>query len=67
MSPSPGCAATFFLTWKSTLVGHLVLQSMSYRVETPCRTQLIDYAIPLYLCSDSFTYIADISNTALNF
>ena len=37
MSPSPECAATFFWTWKSTLVGHLGLQSMSNRVETPCR------------------------------
>ena len=36
MSPSPECAASFFWTWKSFLVGHLGLQSMSYRVETPC-------------------------------
>ena len=36
MSPSPECAATFFWTWKSTLVGHLGLWSMSYRVGTPC-------------------------------
>ena len=39
MSPSPECAATFFWTWKSTLVGHLGLQSMSYRVGTPCTIQ----------------------------
>ena len=37
MSLSPECAATFFWTWKSTLVGHLGLQSMAYRVGTPCR------------------------------
>ena len=37
MSSSPKCAATFFWTWKSFLGGHLGLQSMSYRVETPCR------------------------------
>ena len=30
-------AATVFWTWKSFLVGHLGPQSMSYRVETPCR------------------------------
>ena len=37
MSPSSECAATFFWTWKSTLVGHPGLQSMSYRVGTPCK------------------------------
>ena len=36
MSTSPEGAATFFKTWKSTFVGHLGLQSMSYRVGTPC-------------------------------
>ena len=40
MSPSPKCAATFFWTWKSTLVGHLGLQSMSYWVGTPCNPSL---------------------------
>ena len=40
MSPSPKCATTFFWTWKSFLVGHLGLQSMSYRVETPCSSLL---------------------------
>ena len=38
MSTSPEGAATFFKTWKSTSVGHLGLQSMSYRVGTPCMT-----------------------------
>ena len=37
MSTSPEGDATFFKTWKSTFVGHLGLQSMSYRVGTPCR------------------------------
>ena len=36
MSQPPKCAATFFWTWKSILVGHLGFQSMSYRVWTPC-------------------------------
>ena len=36
MSTSPEGAAIFFKTWKSTFVGHLGLQSMSYRVGTPC-------------------------------
>ena len=36
MSTSPEGAAVFFKTWKSTFVGHLELQSMSYRVGTPC-------------------------------
>ena len=37
MSRSPECAATFFKTWRSTLVGHLGLQSVTYRVDTPCK------------------------------
>ena len=37
MSTSPEGAAVFFKTWKSTFVGHLELQSMSYRVGTPCK------------------------------
>ena len=41
MSTSPEGAATFFKTWKSTFVGHLGLQSMSYRVGTPCSWLLI--------------------------
>ena len=40
MSTSPEGAATFFKTWKSTFVGHLGLQSMSYRVGTPCKNLL---------------------------
>ena len=36
MSTSPEGAAIFFKTWKSTFAGHLGLQSMSYRVGTPC-------------------------------
>ena len=39
MSTSPEGAATIFKTWKSTFVGHLGLQSMSYRVGTPCRSK----------------------------
>ena len=42
MSTSPKGAATFFKTWKSTFVGHLGLQSMSYRVGTPCIAELGD-------------------------
>ena len=37
MSKLPECVATFFKTWRSILVGHLRLQSVSYWVETPCR------------------------------
>ena len=36
MSTFPEGAAIYFKTWKSTFVGHLGLQSMSYRVGTPC-------------------------------
>ena len=39
MSKPTECAATFFKTfktWRSILVSHLGLQSVSYRVETPC-------------------------------
>jgi hypothetical protein len=36
MSRPPECAATFFKTWRSILLGHLGLQSVTYRVETPC-------------------------------
>ena len=36
MSTSSEGDATFFKTLKSTSVGHLALQSMSYRVGTPC-------------------------------
>jgi hypothetical protein len=36
MSRPPECAATFFKTWMSILVGHLGLQSVTYRVDTPC-------------------------------
>ena len=36
MSRPPECAATFFKTWRSVLVGHLGLQSVTYRVDTPC-------------------------------
>jgi hypothetical protein len=36
MSRPPECAATFFQTWSSILVVHLGLQSVTYRVETPC-------------------------------
>jgi hypothetical protein len=38
MSRPPECAATFFKTWRSILVGHLGLQSVTYRVDTPCNT-----------------------------
>ena len=47
MSPSLECAATSFLTWKSTLVGHLGLQSMSYRVGTPCIWEIMEYCTEL--------------------
>jgi hypothetical protein len=40
MSRPPECAATFFKTWRSILVGHLGLQSVTYRVETPCTKNL---------------------------
>ena len=37
MSTPHECAATFFKILKSILVSHLELQSVTYRVETPCR------------------------------
>ena len=37
MSKPPECAATFFLKIRSIYVGHLGLQSVTYRVDTPCR------------------------------
>ena len=43
MSTSPEGAATFFKTWKSTFVGHLGLQSMSYQVGTPCIALSLGY------------------------
>ena len=36
MSKPPRCAATFFKTRRSILVGHLGLQSVSYQDGTPC-------------------------------
>ena len=36
MSKPPECAASFFKTWRSILVGHFGLQSVSLWVETPC-------------------------------
>ena len=36
MSTPHECAATFFKILKSILVSHLGLQSVTYRVETPC-------------------------------
>ena len=36
MSKPPECATTFFKNLRSILVGHFGLQSVSYRVETPC-------------------------------
>ena len=42
MSPPSECAASFVWTWKSCLVGHLGLQSMSYQVETPCKIEIVD-------------------------
>ena len=41
MSRSPECTATFFKTWRSILVGHLRLQSVTYRVDTPCMLIII--------------------------
>ena len=38
MSKPPECAATFFKISRSILVGHLGLQSVTYRVDTPCTT-----------------------------
>ena len=36
MSKPPEFATTFFKNLRSILVGHFGLQSVSYRVETPC-------------------------------
>jgi hypothetical protein len=36
MSKPPECAATFLKSFRSIYVGHLGLQSVTYRVETPC-------------------------------
>ena len=36
MFKPPECATTFFNNLRSILVGHFGLQSVSYRVETPC-------------------------------
>ena len=36
MSKPPECAATFLKFFRSIYVGHLGLQSVTYRVETPC-------------------------------
>ena len=36
MFKPPKCATTFFKNLRSILVGHFGLQSVSYRVETPC-------------------------------
>ena len=38
MSKPPECATTFFKNLRSILVGYFGLQSVSYRVETPCTT-----------------------------
>ena len=39
MSKPLECATTLFLNLRSILVGHFGLQSVSYRVETPCMYQ----------------------------
>ena len=36
MSKPPECAATFFKKLGSIYAGHLGLQSVTYRVDTPC-------------------------------
>ena len=36
MSKPPECAATFLKNFRSIYVGHLGLQSVTYRVDTPC-------------------------------
>ena len=48
MSRPPECAATLFKTWRSILVGHLGLQSVTYRVDTPCTDYSI-YISKMYL------------------
>ena len=40
MSKPPECATTFFLNLRSILVGHFGLQSVSYRIETPCTARV---------------------------
>ena len=37
MSKPPECAATFLKNFRSIYVGHLGLQSVTYRVDTPCK------------------------------
>ena len=46
MSRPPECAATFFKTWRSILVGHLGLQSVTYRVDKPCIIETLEYICP---------------------
>jgi hypothetical protein len=37
MSKPPECAATFLKNFRSIYVSHLGLQSVTYRVDTPCK------------------------------
>jgi hypothetical protein len=41
MSKPPECTATFFKKLRSIYVGHLGLQSVTYRVDTPCMAQSV--------------------------
>ena len=49
MSKPPECAATFFKNFRSILVGHLGLQSVTYRVDTPCNMNFIPIALKIVL------------------
>ena len=56
MSKPRECATTFFKNLRSILVGHFGLQSVSYRVETPCRIHVnhLSYFIMYFLFSAYF-------------
>ena len=47
MSTPHGCAATFFKILKSILLSHLGLQSVTYRVETPCSLDIYIYKMAM--------------------
>ena len=44
MSKPPECAATFLNFFRSIYVSHLGLQSVTYRVDTPC-SQCLKYYV----------------------
>ena len=60
MSKPPECATTFFKNLRSILVGHFGLQSVSYRVETPCiKTPKVPLIKVLMLYLSGAVYLID--------